>query len=165
MSFPFADASEVQEALLCPLQEKPYRPTRQPIWTQLNKSIPYFLLTFVIAMSIGIFIGRQFIPFTSQTNRHINGDLPEPVGDIHQVWQHNLTFSQPPTPQSEAAWASIIPAGRGFIHHEPIAPFISNIAVFHQLHCLVRLSHPTFHPISPFSLTAIVGFDYSTPFW
>ncbi|KAK7948429.1 uncharacterized protein PG986_009315 [Apiospora aurea] len=39
-------------------------------------------------------------------------------------------------PQSEAAWASIIPVGRGFVHHADVAPFISNIAVFHQLHCL-----------------------------
>ena len=29
--------------------------------------------------------------------------------------------------------------GRGFVHQPSIAPFISNIAVFHQLHCLVRL--------------------------
>ena len=29
--------------------------------------------------------------------------------------------------------------GRGFVHQPNIAPFISNIAVFHQLLCLVRL--------------------------
>ena len=32
-------------------------------------------------------------------------------------------------------------AGRGFIHHPQLAPFISNIAAFHQLHCLVS-DHP-----------------------
>ncbi|KAM0803847.1 hypothetical protein BDR22DRAFT_787895, partial [Usnea florida] len=59
-----------------------------------------------------------------------------PPGTIHQVWQHNLTFSQKPTPESERAWGSIIPVGRGFIHDKKLAPFISNIAVYHQLHCL-----------------------------
>ena len=53
------------------------------------------------------------------------------------TWEHNLTFTQKPTPESEAAWNSIVPVGRGFIHHPELAPFISNIAVFHQLHCLV----------------------------
>ncbi len=33
--------------------------------------------------------------------------------------------------------------GRGFVHHPEVAPFISGIAVFHQLHCLVRLHCPT----------------------
>jgi hypothetical protein len=60
-----------------------------------------------------------------------------PAGEIVEVWEHNLTFSQAPTAESEAAWASVIPVGRGFIHHDEIAPFISNIAAFHQLHCLV----------------------------
>ena len=62
-----------------------------------------------------------------------------PDGNIIQVWAHNLTFSQAPTPESEAAWNSLIPVGRGFIHQPEIAPFISNIAVFHQMHCLAVL--------------------------
>lgn len=32
-----------------------------------------------------------------------------PEGNIKTVWEHNLTFSQRPTPESEAAWNSIIP--------------------------------------------------------
>ncbi|KAK0621568.1 hypothetical protein B0T17DRAFT_617998 [Bombardia bombarda] len=76
---------------------------------------------------------------------HVNGvkdairepyGLPPPTGPIQTAWEHNFTFSQRPTPESEAAWASIIPIGRGFIHHPQLAPFISNIAVFHELHCL-----------------------------
>lgn len=85
-----------------------------------------------------------------------------PQGNVKTVWEHNLTFSQRPTPESEAAWSSIIPGifkvipcytdkrsslmytankvGRGFIHHPEMAPFISNIAVFHQLHCLVSFN-------------------------
>jgi hypothetical protein len=27
--------------------------------------------------------------------------------------------------------------GRGFVHHEEVAPFISGVATFHQIHCLV----------------------------
>lgn len=64
-----------------------------------------------------------------------------PSGPVHITWQHNLTFTQSPSPESEAAWNSIIPVGRGFVHHDQLAPFVSNIAVFHQLHCMVSLSY------------------------
>jgi hypothetical protein len=63
-----------------------------------------------------------------------------PPGPIQTQWQHNLTFTRKPDAESEAAWSSIIPTGRGFIHHPQLAPFVSNIAVFHQLHCLVSIS-------------------------
>ncbi|PQE29900.1 Tat pathway signal sequence protein [Rutstroemia sp. NJR-2017a WRK4] len=33
-----------------------------------------------------------------------------------------------PTPQSEAAWASLIPVGRGFVHHPKVAPYKNSIA-------------------------------------
>jgi hypothetical protein len=60
----------------------------------------------------------------------------EPPGTVSQIWQHNFTFSQSPTPASEAAWDALVPIGRGFITNPQIAPFFSNIAVTHQLHCL-----------------------------
>ncbi|KAJ5245944.1 hypothetical protein N7468_000927 [Penicillium chermesinum] len=41
--------------------------------------------------------------------------------------------------RSEEAWNALMPIGRGFVHHPHLAPFISGIAVFHQLHCLVRI--------------------------
>ncbi|KAF2653495.1 hypothetical protein K491DRAFT_602680, partial [Lophiostoma macrostomum CBS 122681] len=61
-----------------------------------------------------------------------------PPGSVEQVWELNSTFIQRPTPESEAAWNSLVPVGRGFVHHDELAPFISNIAVFHQLHCLAK---------------------------
>ncbi|KAH8594376.1 hypothetical protein B0O99DRAFT_513848, partial [Bisporella sp. PMI_857] len=54
--------------------------------------------------------------------------LPAPEGTVTEIWYHNLSFSGQPTPESEAAWSSIVPVGRGFVHHPEIAPFISNIA-------------------------------------
>ena len=49
------------------------------------------------------------------------------------------------------AGAPTIAVGRGFVHHPQLAPFISNIAVFHQLHCLVSTRHPPLLSRSRFS--------------
>lgn len=67
----------------------------------------------------------------------LNLERTVPSGSLQTTWEHNLTFTQEPSPESEAAWASIIPSGRGFVHHAQLAPFISNIALYHELHCLV----------------------------
>jgi hypothetical protein len=64
---------------------------------------------------------------------------PVPPGSVLTKWHHNLTFTQKPDKNSEAAWGSLIPVGRGFITHPHIAAETSNIAVFHQIHCLVSL--------------------------
>ena len=37
-----------------------------------------------------------------------------PDGNIIRVWHHNLSFSQAPTVESEAAWNLLIPVCRGF---------------------------------------------------
>ena len=128
------------------------------------------LATFVVALSLGLGIGRASFAsnregllcescrlFLSRSDGHTDAHVIVPFGAVSEVWQHDLTFSQRPTPDSELAWSSLIPGelpppspspalfltgqvGRGFVHHPEIAPFISNIAVFHQLHCLVRES-------------------------
>lgn len=72
-----------------------------------------------------------------------------PWGTVEQTWQLNETFTQAPTNESEHAWDSIVPIGRGFITHPGIAPYISNIAVFHQLHCLVRSRLGLSLPLNP----------------
>ncbi|CAI6312387.1 unnamed protein product [Periconia digitata] len=87
-------------------------------------------LSFILAVTAGYWIGRQQIPAQAR-----NG-LLVPPGSTHQKWHHNLTFTQKPDDEAEAAWGSIIPVGRGFITHPQLAPDVSNIAVFHQIHCL-----------------------------
>ncbi|KAE8418450.1 hypothetical protein BDV36DRAFT_295094 [Aspergillus pseudocaelatus] len=144
--------------------------------TRTGAVIIQVIVTSTIALTLGLIIGQRLsvnkwdglirekrIPLIQQMR---NGNILSPSiilvpqGNVKTVWEHNLTFSQRPTPESEAAWSSIIPGkfkvipcyidkhgsliymgggkqvGRGFIHHPEIAPFISNIAVFHQLHCL-----------------------------
>ena len=69
--------------------------------------------------------------------------------------QHNASFEAPPpdTGGREAVWDSLIPSkfrqstsatlsnmcidGLGYVKHPDLAPEISMISVFHQLHCLV----------------------------
>ncbi|RAL12391.1 uncharacterized protein BO97DRAFT_424480 [Aspergillus homomorphus CBS 101889] len=83
-----------------------------------------------LALTIGWVAGQRLSIASSQDG------LLLPPGTIQTVWSHNYTFSQRPNPESEEAWRSLIPVGRGFVHHLELAPFISSISVFHQLHCL-----------------------------
>ncbi|KAJ5998327.1 hypothetical protein N7451_006137 [Penicillium sp. IBT 35674x] len=87
------------------------------------------VVTFTIALILGWVTGQHF------SDKKWDG-LISPPGNVEVVFEHDLLFSERPTPESEAAWNSLIPVGRGFVHHPEIAPFISNLAVFHQLHCL-----------------------------
>ena len=112
----------------------------------------YVLFSFVLLGSLPLsFLAGRYSVAARMPNTH---GLLLPPGEVEQVWEHNLTFSSEPTPQSEAAWASIIPIGRGFIHQPELAPFVSSIAVFHQLHCLVGQSFVASNAtISPERLT------------
>ena len=54
------------------------------------------------------------------------------------IWNANTTFSDEPSEITEAAWASLIPEGRGFVMHPKLAPGDKkSVSVFHELHCLV----------------------------
>ena len=53
-----------------------------------------------------------------------------------QPLRYNRTFGQPPSPESDAAWASLFPKQGGFFRHPSLATERSALAVFHQLHCL-----------------------------
>ncbi|KAF7867203.1 hypothetical protein EAF04_005286 [Stromatinia cepivora] len=102
-----------------------------------KRKILVISLTVLIAVLVGFFLGR--ISLRVQNAR----DLLEPAGDHDETWVYNRTFSGPPSNETELAWRSIFPKGRGFIHHPSLAPNISGIAVFHELHCLngIRLAY------------------------
>jgi len=107
-----------------------------------NSSILLSLL-FCFIFLLGLLLGRASSQYSSSLSRETGGSLLSTPGNVHQVWQHNVTYSQFPTLDSENAWNALAPVGRGFITHPRIAPFVSNIAAFHQLHCLhaLLLSH------------------------
>ncbi|KAF2197122.1 hypothetical protein GQ43DRAFT_496994, partial [Delitschia confertaspora ATCC 74209] len=83
----------------------------------------------LICILAGFFLGRL------SKSTSLDGVLWS-EGDLMQTWEPNNTFSSHPTPESEAAWQSLIPEGRGFITHPILAPHGKSIAVFHELHCL-----------------------------
>lgn len=134
------DDVEAKESFLVEAERDGPQNHRSDARTQLLRYLGSIVPVFAIALGLGIVIGLLLRPSDSRVGQKNKSGLPAPAGFIYEVWQHNLTFSQKPSPESEAAWASLIPTGRGFIHHKPEAPFISNIAVFHQLHCLVGIN-------------------------
>jgi len=101
----------------------------------LNLAISFTALT--IASFLGFYFGRLSLDTERST------DLLSPAGDLLETWTYNRTFSQAPNEEAEFAWRSIFPKGRGFVHHPTLAPNISGIAVFHELHCLsgIRLAY------------------------
>jgi len=68
---------------------------------------------------------------------HING-LAVPPGDQHYYMRFNATFPQRSNIETDAAWDSLFPEKLGFVKHPELAPNVAGIAVFHELHCLVR---------------------------
>lgn len=130
----------------------PHKPRSQR--HKLKLLVKYFLI-FALSLLLGFFLGHNYKAIFSSSKSKYGGLLRTPhqdilihfnliltsvapAGNTIRYWQHNLTFSQAPTSESEAAWNSMVPLGRGFIHQPTIAPFISNIAAFHELHCLVQ---------------------------
>lgn len=71
--------------------------------------------------------------------RSTGRELMAPAGEVRFPMVYNRTFSQPPSPESDAAWASMFPEGVGFVKHPKISPELSGVAVFHELHCVNML--------------------------
>ncbi|RAK95912.1 uncharacterized protein BO80DRAFT_312700, partial [Aspergillus ibericus CBS 121593] len=62
-----------------------------------------------------------------------------PEGNIQVFMEYNSTFTLHPSPESNAAWESLFPTGKGFVKHSTIAPETSGLVVYHGLHCLNAL--------------------------
>ncbi|EGD95848.1 hypothetical protein TESG_03312 [Trichophyton tonsurans CBS 112818] len=92
----------------------------------------YTAVISVVALALGLFIGISW-----PSSRYIGQDgYLVPSGTVQGPWHRNHTFTQIPTKESEEAWNSLMPMGRGFVHHPELAPYTSLVAVFHELHCL-----------------------------
>lgn len=82
-------------------------------------------LAFVVVLALGFFAGRHTRPSTQggllckfilfpvgkETRAAAELFFIVPPGTIPEVWEHNLTFSETPSPESEDAWSSIVPGG------------------------------------------------------
>jgi hypothetical protein len=55
-----------------------------------------------------------------------------------QNFTYDRTFAEAPSAQSDGAWRELFPTKGGFFKNPKLAPGLSGLAVFHQLHCLVR---------------------------
>jgi hypothetical protein len=62
-----------------------------------------------------------------------------PSGDLHYYMRFNGSYPQRSSVESDALWDSLFPEKKGFVQHPELAPNVANIAVFHELHCLVSI--------------------------
>lgn len=54
------------------------------------------------------------------------------------VFEYDPSFQDQQSPLIDEKWRGLFPKREGFFSHPTIAPQRSALAVFHQLHCLVR---------------------------
>lgn len=106
-------------------------------WLQLAMMVVSFLL----AGTAGFFIGLSL-----PQKRLASWSLPDTVPQVFiglstETFQYNESFATPPPQEGgqEPVWDSLIPNGLGYVKHPTLAPNLSVISVFHQLHCLYTL--------------------------
>jgi hypothetical protein len=73
--------------------------------------------------------------------------LIQAVEYVTNSFQYNRTFSEAPSPETDAAWMSIFPPHGGFFHDKTVASDGASLAVYHQLHCLVSIPNIPFHSV------------------
>jgi hypothetical protein len=61
------------------------------------------------------------------------------VQQIRHNFTYNPLYTSPANLTTDKAWLGLFPYLGGFFQHPQIAPERAAFAVFHQLHCLVRL--------------------------
>ncbi|TGO25447.1 hypothetical protein BPAE_0080g00390 [Botrytis paeoniae] len=118
-------------------------PLRNRGWVQIL-IVAFLSLVF---FGMGTALGRRFPRGEGRL-----GLLPPP-GSTKETWYPNNTFSMKPTPESEAAWGSLMPAGRGFIYRPEIAPIVKSVShglrtSYYDLH--YQIARAAGGPIDPF---------------
>ncbi|QSZ29866.1 hypothetical protein DSL72_004384 [Monilinia vaccinii-corymbosi] len=93
-------------------------PLRNRGWVQ----IVVLVVVSVLFLGIGVGAGRVH----SRMERRLG--LLVPPGSTKETWYPNTTFSMKPTPESEDAWDSLMPVGRGFIYRPEIAPIVKSVS-------------------------------------
>ena len=92
------------------------------------------LIALLIAFSSGYLVSHKIDPRTAQNQGPIS------LSSSRQLFTYNRTFSNPPSVETNQAWTDLFPARGGFFTHPTLAPDLSVVAVFHQLHCIVGSS-------------------------
>ncbi|KAJ5552669.1 hypothetical protein N7494_002047 [Penicillium frequentans] len=85
----------------------------------------------VVIFGLGVVTGNHLPPRRQ--------GLLAPEGNVKVFMEYNSTFTLHPSPESDAAWDSLFPKGKGFVRHDEIAPETSGLVVYHGLHCLNAL--------------------------
>ncbi|PYI04755.1 hypothetical protein BO78DRAFT_347040 [Aspergillus sclerotiicarbonarius CBS 121057] len=128
----FEIASKPNEPLM--LGEEDFiEESRRPRPAKFNSwwTAVFAVLAGVLLFGLGVAAGKNLPARQS--------GLLAPEGDVKVFMEYNSTFTLHPSPESDAAWDSLFPKGKGFVKHPTIAPETSGIVVYHGLHCLNAL--------------------------
>lgn len=137
---------------------------RQPLnWLSLFFA---FALSWTITGGIGYLVGSSR---SRSVSYGIGIDEIINVSSMSWTFEHNETFSKAPSTLTNKAWEAIFPDGHGFMKHPELAPQLSVLAVYHQLHCLVSFlerllsSHSHFLSFSLSFCPYFLGHHFSLP--
>ena len=93
------------------------------IFYQLTAMLIAFSLGFLVAVKLGSIAAKNHGPVVPSSSK--------------QLFIYNRTFANPPSATTNQAWTDLFPTRGGFLVHPMLAPNLSVVAVFHQLHCIV----------------------------
>ncbi|CAD6567421.1 MAG: hypothetical protein ASARMPREDX12_005823 [Alectoria sarmentosa] len=117
-----------------------HRQGKRRLWSPCLQ-LAMILVLLLLAGTAGFFIALSL-----PRNRLASSSLPDTVPQVptafsKETFRYNESFAAPP-PQAggpEPVWDSLIPNGLGYVKHPSLAPNLSVVSVFHQLHCLYTL--------------------------
>ncbi|KAI1153015.1 hypothetical protein F4825DRAFT_281535 [Nemania diffusa] len=97
------------------------------------------LILCVFVFTTGWMFGSANAPSTATLDNVIPSLPVTGVSRQRVMARPEMQAAPPADGRHEPAWDKLIPSGLGYVKHPDLAPVVSVIAVFHQLHCLYTI--------------------------
>ena len=103
-------------------------------WRTYRSLWPIILIQALLlssAFSLGYFRPQEMRTVQTQMDELVS------IGSVERIFEYDRMYSSSPSNETNRAWIDLFPSNSGFIEHPVLAPNLSVVAVFHQLHCIV----------------------------
>jgi len=145
---PLSSSSDTNSDTYIPEERKPGLSRSRLCWLAV-----FSFIVLVLAATAGVLVGHQLSVANLKSSGYNIDKWSCMLNRSHQIFsmlnmlveyvtrsfEYNRTFSEAPSPETDAAWMSIFPPHGGFFHDKTVAPSGASLAVYHQLHCLVSI--------------------------